>query len=205
MEGDLAHATGRSQAIENNQLGGLTRAGSGATESLLQNMSARQELLAGVLQMNWMEDLVLNTIATLQTLVADELQTTLRDNEKQEFKQLTVTQEDIRHVFEARITFEGDNESANDKLLNVQLYQLMIKGNPYFNQVAPVEDIIGREKARRWRATEAEIQKNIAIQQQMKQQAGNGGWSSPDWSVNEKRYTCCRSQGSPCRARSRAP
>jgi hypothetical protein len=164
MEDDLASANGRSRAIETNSLGGLTRAGSGATESLLQNMGARQELIASVFQMNWMESVVLNTLALLQTMDGADLSTTLRDNEKQEFKQLAVTQDEVRHVFEARISYEGDNKTANDKMVDIQLYQLMVKGNPYFNQIAPVADIIGRDKVQRWKATEEEIQQNIEIQ-----------------------------------------
>jgi hypothetical protein len=171
MEQDMAHATGRSQALETSSLGGLTRAGSGATESLLQNMSARQELIAGVFQMNWLEDVVLNTLAMIQTMNTPKLSTTIRDSEKQEFKQLSITQEEVRHIFEARISFEGDNRSANDKIVDIQLYQLMVKDNPYFNQIAPVADIIGRKKADRWSATPEEIERNIQIKQQQAAQA----------------------------------
>lgn len=184
MESDLAHATGRSMAIEQNQLGGLTRAGSGATESLLQNMSARQELIAGVFQMDWLENVVLNVLGHLQTN-DQEMSTMIRDNEAKAFKQLKVTKDDIRHVFEARINFGGENKSVNDKLVDIQLYQLMIKGNPYFNQIAPVADIIGANKVARWKATEDEIRRNIEVAQQQQansltngQQAVAGGAAS---------------------------
>jgi hypothetical protein len=168
MEQDLAHGTGRSMALETNSLGGLTRAGSGATESLLQNMSARQELIASVLQMDWMEDIALNTMAMLQTMDAD-MSTMKRDNKNREFVEVSVSQEDIRHVFDARIDFGGENKSVNDKLVDIQLYQLMIKGNPEFSQTAPVADIVGAKKVERWKASPEEYKQNIANMQAQQQ------------------------------------
>jgi hypothetical protein len=179
MQSDLTVATGRSQIMEGRGLGGVTRAGGAAMESLLGNMSARQELIGSILEMGWLEDIAVSVLAYLQEAQEDQLTLTRRDDQKKKFVQMTISSDDLRNVFEAKVVFDAKNESVNDKLLAIQLYQLIIKNNPRFDETAAVEMILGKDVVRRISATPDQIQQNIAMMQQMAQaQAPQGEGST---------------------------
>lgn len=178
MHADYVSSTGRSQIMEGRGLGGVTRAGGSAMESLLGNMSARQELTAGVLEMGWLEDIAISTLAFLQEAQADQLILTRRDDVEKKFTTLTITPDDLRNVFEAKIVFDAKNESPNDKLLQTQLYQMVLKDNPFVDQNAAMEDIIGKDKWRRVKATPGQVQQNLAMLQQRAAQAQQGEGST---------------------------
>jgi hypothetical protein len=78
-------------------------------------------------------------------------------------------------VYEAKVVFDAKNQSINDKMIDIQLYQYF--GNdPYFDKMAIAETIMGKDKARRWKATPEQVQRNIQMMQQMQgAQQGEAG------------------------------
>lgn len=179
LEQDYAQATGKSLQLEGQGTAGMMRGGSGAFESLLQSMTGRQELLTQVFEMDWFVPVLNNVLALLQTLEGDQ-ETVIRDDENQTFKQLKLTQDDIRNTFGIHANLDAKNTSPAEQQFHMQVYNLAIKGNPMFDQIAPLEDIIGGDRTRRWKATPEQVQENIRVMQEAQMQQGETGQTNSE-------------------------
>lgn len=179
LEQDYAQATGKTLQLEGQGTAGMMRGGSGAFESLLQSMTGRQELLTQVFEMDWFIPVLNNVLAMLQTLDSDQ-ETVIRDDENQTFKHLKLTQDDIRNTFGVRANLEAKNTSFSDQQFYMQVYNLAIRNNPYFNQTAPLEDIVGGDRIKRWKNTPEQVEEAIRVMQESAMQQGQEGQTTSE-------------------------
>lgn len=174
LEQDHAQATGKSLQLEGQGTAGMMRGGSGAFESLLQTMNARQELMTATFEIDWLVPVLNNVLALLQSMDGEQ-EAVLRDDENKEFKSIKLTQDDIRNSFGIRLNLDAKNTSPADQQWFMQVYNLAIRGNVEFDQTAPLEDIVGADKVRRWKATPEQKEENIRMAQLAQMAQGQAG------------------------------
>jgi hypothetical protein len=167
---------------------GMVRGGSFALESLLQTMNAPMELTAMVVDMGFMEPLILNTLVELQSL--PETTYEFVEMKDREFVSNSISLDDIRFDFVlAPDMMEKVRRSASESTLRISVYNEMIRGNPYFDQkgalgwaVAPmaglekliVDDQTAEANIEKMKAN-ADPERNKSPAVQGRQERGNGG------------------------------
>jgi len=171
FEEQFASANGQPRELRGQGTAGVMRGGGMAFESLLQTTMGRSKLASSVLEMNWLEETIQDILIIAQVLGLDD-QYMVQDEKTKDFVQKTITGNELRHAFNVTLKLDDKlRKSPADKAMDIQLYQMVFKDNPRYDQDAVVADLIGdAEKARRLKAS-PEVEKAQAEALAARQQA----------------------------------
>lgn len=180
---EQATALGQPRQFQGQGTAGVMRGGGGAFESLLQTTMARSKLAGAVLQMGWLETVVNHILILTQVLGMDDAYIT-KDDLSKSFIEKTITANELRQSFAVHINLdEKFGRTPSEKAMEMALYRDIIKGNPYYDQQASADWIIGdAETAQKLRASPEVRAAQIKQMQEMaqaEQQAKQGGGLNP--------------------------
>ena len=112
----------------------FTRGGMGAFSELLKTMGGREKLASSVLATGWEQDVYTHTMIHIQNNVTKDTRTIIDYNNegKKYFKQLTVTAEELKNVYDLSIDARGISELSLSFPERNQMY-LTYKDDPMVN------------------------------------------------------------------------
>jgi len=155
---------------------GLVRGGSFAFESLLQTQNAPRELMGMVLDMGYIEPLIMQTLVALQTMPKEEYE--YIELKESEMRANRMSLDDIRYGFEvAPDMTQKLRNSLNERMADITMYQQVYRNNPWIRQKQALDLVIDdKRKAEALIKTNEEYVEDMkkqqeAMQQQQTQQA----------------------------------
>ena len=155
---------------------GMVRGGNNSFESLLQTETGRRELAGVVMDMNFIEPLIQNTIICMQTLPTEEYEyVQLKDRN---YVNERITLDEMRYEFDVTIDLKKKARTSQaEDMSRMSMYVQTMANNPRIRQVEAFSWMIGDQEASRTLiASDEEYKKNVEAMQkaQQPQQAQQG-------------------------------
>ncbi|NCC59979.1 MAG: hypothetical protein EOM12_03375 [Verrucomicrobiae bacterium] len=156
----------------------FTRGGMGAFKELLNSMEGREKLAASVIETGWQHDVYEQTLIYIQN-TTDKKQSTVvtdfNDEGKRVFNEMTVTPEEIIHVFDISLDSRGVQELSVSMQDAMQYYQ-MFRDDPMVNP-HELRRLVTRSESlfRKLWKSKAEMEKIQAQNRQMEMEERRNG------------------------------
>lgn len=132
----FSDAVGQPSIVRGEGPAGLMRGGSGAFESLLQSSTAREKLMGAICETTWLQQTIENALLLCQANIGAEgvdFPVPVETERAREFKQVTITAEDLRHVLAVDLNLE---EKVRNQAASVNIatqYYGVARQSPYVN------------------------------------------------------------------------
>ena len=170
------HAVANGQPLQNLGQGGsgLMRGGGGAFESLMQSTMVREEFLGVLMEMDFMEPVIQQTLLQMQMMNKEEF--SFVSKKDQEYLRTTTTQSEIRNAFDVHVNLKSKLRGGiNEESMAIARYVQVYRGNIYVDQGAALETVHpDKEVTERLLATPEQVKSNIENAQKQ-EQASMGG------------------------------
>jgi hypothetical protein len=158
FEEAFATANGQPRELRGQGTAGVMRAGGQAFETLLQTTMGRAKLAASVLEMSWLTDTIQDIFIIAQIITVDDRFIT-QDEKSKDFIEKTITGDEMRHSFQVAVKLDDKlRKSPADKAMDIQLYSILYKDNPRYDQDAVAAWLTGDAETVRRLTASPEVQ-----------------------------------------------
>lgn len=171
LEEHCAASAGQPRQLMGQGTPGMVRGGSGAMESMLQNVSGREKLVSQHIEEGWYAGVVENTLI-LDQIIAPERSWVSQlvydpSTKKQDVERLEITRDDIRQVYRVQMTFTDKmrNKMAEHGM-RVAIYDRCIE-NPMVNREEAVSYLVDNDKDFKRLTSGVDVEANIKMMQQI--------------------------------------